>query len=141
MTKTLPLFKTLIWILGVAGLSACAFGTIPGPTSEFTVHEGAWYQYKRNCSGCHGLRGDGIIPIGPPLRGNAFVVNARPQDIATVIRSGRKDDTKRYPQYLREADGYMNMPPFAELSISDSEMATLVKYLKGPFQQGKFNQP
>ena len=65
----------------------------------------------------------------------------RPADIAAVIRNGRKDDTKRYPQYIREKDGYMNMPPFTDLSISGSELETLVTYLKGPFQQGKFNRP
>jgi mono/diheme cytochrome c family protein len=122
-------------------LPANAAGEILGPTNEFTVNNGAWYTYKRNCSGCHGFRGQGNPPVGPPLVGNAFVTNARPADLAAVIRNGRKDDTKRYPQYIRERDGYMNMPPFTDLSISGSELETLVTYLKGPFQQGKFNRP
>lgn len=140
MTKALA--RTLfILVAAGASLPVIAQGNIAGPTSEFTVHDGAWYMYKRACSGCHGFRGQGISPIGPPLRGNAFVVNARPADIAAVVRNGRKDDTKRYPQYLREKDGYMNMPPFDRLSISDSELEKLVAYLKGAFQQGKFHRP
>jgi mono/diheme cytochrome c family protein len=129
----------------LAGVAISTFpamaAEIAGPTNEFTVHDGGWYLYKRNCSGCHGFQGQGISPIGVPLRGNKFVQAARPQDIAAVVRQGLKDDTKRYPQYIREPGGYMNMPPFTELSISPTEMDILVKYLKGPLQQGKFHRP
>jgi mono/diheme cytochrome c family protein len=134
-------FRTLLaCVIAGTALPALALD-IAGPTNEFTVHDGGWYLYKRNCSGCHGFRGEGTFPIGPPLRGNKFVQAARAQDIAAVVRNGLKDDTKRYPQYLREANGYMNMPPFTELSISNSELDKLIKYLKGPFQQGKYNNP
>jgi hypothetical protein len=69
------------------------------------------------------------------------VTNARPADLAAVVRNGRKDQTKRYPQYIREKDGYMNMPPFDRLSISDIELDTLAGYLKGKFQEGRFHNP
>ena len=137
MTKALT--RTLFALIAAAPFYAQA--QFLGPTNEFTVNDGGWYLYKRNCSGCHGFVGQGIAPVGPPLRGNKFVSNARPADIAAVVRNGRKDDTKRYPQYLREKDGYMNMPPFDRLAISDSELDTLVTYLKGGFQQGKFHRP
>lgn len=140
MTKALT--TTLIALAAaLAGPPALAQGNIAGPTNEFMAQDGAWYLYKRFCSGCHGFVGQGLPPIGPPLRGNAFVMNAEPAAIAAVIRNGRKDDTKRYPQYLREKDGYMNMPPFDRLAISDSELEKLSGYLKGGFQQGKFHRP
>lgn len=141
MTKAL---KRTLFILVAAGIGLPVHAQGPGiagPTNEFTVHDGAWYLYKRFCSGCHGFTGQGLPPVGPPLRGNAFVTSARPADLAAVVRNGRKDDTKRFPQYLREKDGYMNMPPFDRLAISDSELETLVGYLKGGLQQGKFHRP
>lgn len=140
MTKAL-MRTLLILVAAGVGLPAAAQGQIAGPTTEFTVHDGAWYLYKRFCSGCHGFTGQGIAPVGPPLRGNTFVTNARTADIAAVIRNGRKDDTKRFPQYIREKDGYMNMPPFDRLSISDSELETLAAYVKGGLQQGKYHRP
>lgn len=147
MTKAMR--ALLIWFAAAAGLPALAADMpsgpslpILGPTNEFTVHDGAWYLYRRLCSGCHGVTGQGIKPIGGQLQGNAFLVNARPADVIAVIRNGRKDHTKRYPQYIRGGpDGMMNMPPFDRLSLSDAEADILVAYLKGPFQQGKFNNP
>ena len=138
MTKALRML--LVWLAMAAGLPAFA-AEIPGPLDVFSVHDGAWYNYRFRCAHCHGMVGQGIFPIGTPLRGNAFVMNARAQDIAAVIRNGRKDETKRYPQYLREKDGYMNMPPFDRLTLSDQELENLVTYLKGNFQKGRYQNP
>lgn len=139
MTKVLT---RMLFMMAAALTGQSAFAMeIAGPTNEFTVHDGAWYLYKRMCSGCHGVQGQGIVPIGPPLRGNAFVTNARPADLGAVVRNGRKDGTKRYPMYLREKDGYMNMPPFDRLIISDAELELLAGYLKGKFQEGRFHKP
>ena len=138
MTKVLT---RMLFLMAAALTGQHALAQIAGPTNEFTVHDGGWYLYKRLCSGCHGFKGQGIFPVGPPLRGNAFVTNARPADLAAVVRNGRKDGTKRYPQYIREKDGYMNMPPFDRLSISDAELDLLAGYLKGKFQEGRFHTP
>jgi hypothetical protein len=61
--------KALIRMLLAMALcmSGQALAQILGPTNEFTVHDGGWYLYKRLCSGCHGVKGQGIFPIGPPL--------------------------------------------------------------------------
>src|SRR5687768_6121019 len=72
----------MLFLMAAALTGQQAFAQIAGPTNEFTVHDGAWHLYKRLCSGCHGFTGQGIFPVGPPLRGNAFVTNARPADIA-----------------------------------------------------------
>lgn len=108
--------------------------------NEFTAAGGAWYLYKKNCSACHGLRGQGIYPVGVPLMGNAFVTGSRAEAIKAVIRNGRKGPEKTQPQYLMAPNGYMNMPPFEPVVINDRELDLLAKYLKEGFQRGEFNQ-
>lgn len=104
----------------------------------FTAQDGAWNLYRKNCSGCHGFRGQGIPPVAPPLMGNPFVMSSPPTLLKATIRQGRKDKTKAYPQYLQPG-GYMSMPAFSVTVMNDRELDLLVTYLKGPFQQGHFN--
>jgi mono/diheme cytochrome c family protein len=106
--------------------------------NEYTAQGGIWAIYRKNCSGCHGFQGQGIPPVAPPLMGNPFVMSSAPAAIKATIRNGRKDKEKAYPQYLQPG-GYMSMPTFANNVITDRELDQLVTYLKGPFQQGRFN--
>lgn len=106
--------------------------------NQYTAQGGSWNVYKIRCSGCHGVTGEGRAPVAPPLNGNAFLTSSPPAAIKAVIRNGRKDKTKAYPQY-GQPGGYMSMIPFPSNVISDRELDDLVTYLKGPFQQGRFN--
>jgi mono/diheme cytochrome c family protein len=139
MTTTLRALKAILWISAAAMLAIPA-GAHP-PTNEFKAAGGAWALYKKNCAGCHGFQGQGIVPVGPPLMGNPLVVNAPADAIKHVIRNGRKGADKAYGEYLQDGQvGYMNMPAFEEVVISDTELELLVSYLKDGFQKGQFNQ-
>ena len=124
-------------LLLAAMASAPAYAAM---NNEFTAQGGAWALYKKNCSGCHGFRGQGIHPIGTELLGNAFVQNSRAEAIKQVIRNGRKGKDKTRPTYGVDPQGLMSMPAFPQPVISDSELEVLVNYLKGNFQKGQFNQ-
>jgi len=134
---TKALMRTLlIFAAATAGLAAGA-----EQVNEWTAAGGAWGLYRKNCSGCHGFQGQGIPPVGTPLKGNPFVVNARAEDLKAVVRNGRKGKDKRYGEYLKDGEvGFMNMPPFELVILNERELDLLVSYLKGGFQRGEFNQ-
>lgn len=84
--------------------------------------------YEIRCSLCHGASGEGTKapPLGPPLKGNAFVVNAPPAAIAQVIRKGRSGRERAYDE------AYPNMPAFSPVNVTDVD--ALIQYLKGDLQ-------
>ena len=131
--------RAVVWklmILLAAMIGTPAFAQI---NNEFTAQGGAWYLYKKNCSGCHGFYGQGIPPMGGPLVGNAFITGSRADAVKAVIRNGRTGKYKVYPQYGRDPNGLMSMPGFPQAVISDGDLDLLVNYLKGNFQQRQFN--
>ena len=132
MRKVSPLFLTI--------LMTAAGGAYAADTNEWNAAGGAWHLYKKNCSGCHGFKGQGIFPVGVPLMNNTFVTGSRAEAIKAVIRNGRKGPEKAHGQYLRDPNGYMNMPAFEPVVLGDRELDILVKYLKDGFQKGEFNQ-
>jgi mono/diheme cytochrome c family protein len=137
--RAVKALKAILWISAAAMLAVPA--AAHEPTNEYTAADGAWRLYKKNCSGCHGFQGQGIQPAGPPLMGNQLVLNAPPEVIKGVIRNGRKGADKAYDEYMRDGKvGYMNMPPFEEVVISDTELDLLVSYLKDGFQKGQFHK-
>lgn len=83
--------------------------------------------YKTICSPCHGAKGEGKKPMGPPQKGNKFVIDSKDADIAAVIKNGRAGADKKYKDYPSP------MPP--QKAMSDAEIADLVKYLKGDLQK------
>jgi len=85
--------------------------------------------YEMRCASCHGAAGQGTVapPLGPALKGNAFVVNGPAPVIAAVIRGGRSGRQRSYDA------AYPNMPAFSPISVSDVE--ALVRYLKGDLQK------
>jgi mono/diheme cytochrome c family protein len=129
MKKLIPISLTSLTVLAIVTLIGCA------TFNEFKVAGGAWHLYKKNCSGCHGLDGQGIPPAGPVLKGSKFVNDSSVEDIKEVIRKGRKGESKEYPQYLFEDGGYMNMPPFAERTIPDDQLDILAKWVKNGMPQ------
>lgn len=84
--------------------------------------------YKIRCSLCHGAEGEGTKspPLGPPLKGNAFVISAPAAAIATVIRKGRSGKERAYDE------AYPNMPAFSPVNVSD--VSAMIEYLKGDLQ-------
>jgi len=131
--------KPLMWKLTFLLAATVGAPVHAQVNNEFTAQGGAWALYKKNCSGCHGFRGEGLPPVGTELVGNNFVQSSRAEAIKQVIRNGRKNKDKARPQYGLDPNGYMSMPPFPQPVISDGELELLVNYLKGNFQKGQFN--
>jgi len=138
-TKEGTVTRPFVWKLMILLAATFAIPADAQLNNEFTAQGGAWRLYKKNCSGCHGFRGQGIPPMGTELVGNAFVTGSRAEAVKQVIRNGRKDKEKTRPQYGLDPNGYMSMPPFPSVVINDGELELLVGYLKGAFQNRQFN--
>lgn len=88
--------------------------------------------YQLRCASCHGAEGlgpeeGGLPKLAPPLKGNAFVMNAPYEAIYMVIRKGRGGAARVYD------DKYPNMPAFGALMVPD--VRALVEFLKGELQE------
>ena len=89
--------------------------------------------YELRCASCHGAEGEGTRDrspsLGPPLRGNPFVINAPAEMLVNLIRHGRGGQQRVYD------DAYPNMPAFDAGLVPDA--AGLVNYLKTVLQQDR----
>lgn len=87
--------------------------------------------YDVRCATCHGANGEGtkgrIPALGPPLKGNDFVVNAPESVLRDVIRNGRQGADRTYD------DEYPNMPAFDYTMVDDIE--ALIEFLQGDMQE------
>ena len=95
--------------------------------------------YAQRCADCHGMDGNGVAGIYPPLNGNTSVteptgINA----IRSVLLGGFAPATKGNPMPY-------SMPPFAQ-QLNDAEVASLVTYIRqswsnhaGAVQPGEAN--
>jgi cytochrome c len=94
-----------------------------------TEFDAAGY-YTLRCATCHGLSGEGTRDkspsLGPPLRGNPFVINAPAEMLMSVIRNGRGGQQRVYD------DAYPNMPAFDAGMVPDA--MGLATYLKTVLQ-------
>ena len=134
--------KTASAVVLAMALACASLSGIPSSANEWQAAGGAWALYKKNCAGCHGFEGQGIPPVGTPLMGNQILINAPSEVVAQIIRTGRRGADKAYPENVQALEGgYMWMPPFGPEVISDTQLQSLVNYLKGAFQEGQFNQP
>ncbi|MFN4352138.1 MAG: c-type cytochrome [Hylemonella sp.] len=84
--------------------------------------------YEKHCAQCHGEQGQGIRGRDgqwayPPLAGNRAVTLASPANLVQmVLNGGFAPATTAHPRPF-------GMPPFV-LTLSDSEVATLLTYLR-----------
>jgi mono/diheme cytochrome c family protein len=81
--------------------------------------------FRSKCVACHGPNGEGT-PVGPALRGDAFIVKGTPDEIKKVVMSGRTEAEKKYPNIMNAMPGGLATEPEAE---------ALVVYLKGGLQK------
>lgn len=83
--------------------------------------------FKQQCASCHGVKGQGMQYVAPPLKGSEFVKASAIEDIVATIRDGRTGDAKRHADYPAA------MPPFPQLSEED--VAAVAEYVKGALQE------
>ena len=83
--------------------------------------------YKGTCATCHGPKGEGKKALGPALKGAEFVVKGADADVKATLKDGRSGAAKKYKDFAG--------PMPAQKSLSDAELADVVKYLKGDLQK------
>ena len=91
-------------------------------TNAASAEQGAKL-YKQHCADCHGMDGNGVAGVYPPLNGNTSVteptgINA----IRSVLLGGFAPATAGNPMPY-------SMPPFAQ-QLNDDDMAALVTYIR-----------
>jgi mono/diheme cytochrome c family protein len=84
--------------------------------------------FRSTCATCHGVDGDGLENIAPPLKGSQYVEGS-PERLAMIILHGLEGPIHVNGQ-LYEFNG--SMPNFAN-NFSDKEIADIIKYLHNSF--------
>jgi mono/diheme cytochrome c family protein len=114
----------------LASAALTIFAGLPMSQAAASEVDAAGY-YELRCASCHGAEGEGTRDrspsLGPPLRGNPFVINAPVEMLVSLIRHGRGGQQRVYD------DAYPNMPAFDAGLVPDA--AGLVNYLKTVLQQ------
>ncbi|MCO6427381.1 cytochrome c [Nitrosomonas communis] len=79
--------------------------------------------YDTYCQECHGVSGEGVAGIYPPLAGNRSVIMASPLNtIRTVLNGGFPATTAANPRPY-------GMPPFQQI-LRDGEIALVVSFIR-----------
>jgi mono/diheme cytochrome c family protein len=84
--------------------------------------------FRSTCATCHGVDGDGLENIAPPLKGSQYVEGS-PERLAMIILHGLEGPIHVNGQ-LYQFNG--SMPNFAN-NFSDKEIADIIKYLHNSF--------
>ena len=80
--------------------------------------------YVQLCSACHGVDGEGIPHVAPPMRTNASLRLASPRNLLVVVLSGLPD------RPLPGGERFQAMPAFGRW-LDDRQIADLANYLRG----------
>ncbi|HEY9363564.1 MAG TPA: c-type cytochrome, partial [Chitinophagaceae bacterium] len=84
--------------------------------------------FRNTCATCHGVDGDGLENIAPPLKSSQYVEGS-PERLAMIILHGLEGPIHVNGQ-LHQFNG--SMPNFAN-NFSDKEIADIIKYLHNSF--------
>jgi mono/diheme cytochrome c family protein len=76
------------------------------------------------CSACHGLDGEGIAHVAPPMRTNAALRLASPRNLLVVVTGGLSE------RPLPGGERFQRMPAFGPL-LDDQQIADLATWLRG----------
>lgn len=100
----------------------------PAPTPAATAPPAAppagRQTYVQLCSACHGLDGEGIPHVAPPMRTNASLRLASPRNLLVVVGAGLPD------RPLPGGERMQAMPGFGKV-LDDRQLADLATYLRG----------
>jgi mono/diheme cytochrome c family protein len=110
------------WLLGMllAAAVGCDLPGKPGPADRFQRPEDVLdFQtlYGENCAACHGAHGR--VGPGPPLNDDLFRAIIPTEQLAMVIRAGRRGTMM--PAFARDEGG----------TLTDAQIEVLVKEIKG----------
>jgi mono/diheme cytochrome c family protein len=80
--------------------------------------------YLQLCSACHGVDGEGIAHVAPPMRTNASLRLSSPRNLLVVIAGGLPE------RPLPGGERFQAMPAFGHL-LDDRQIADLAIWLRG----------
>jgi cytochrome c553 len=102
--------------------SSSGSSTVGRSTTQGALDEGRTI-YVKECADCHGQKGEGHTPIGPPLRGNrAVTMDSATNAIRLVLFGGFAPGTHDNPRPY-------GMPPYYP-SLSDEHIADVLTYIR-----------
>jgi mono/diheme cytochrome c family protein len=79
--------------------------------------------YVQLCSACHGVEGEGIPHVAPPMRTNASLRFNSPLNLLVAVTGGLPD------RALPGGERYQAMPAFGHL-LDDRQLADLANWLR-----------
>ncbi len=84
--------------------------------------------FRTNCASCHGVDGDGLEHVGPPLKGSEYV-KGPPSRLAMILLNGLEGPIHINGQ-LYEFNN--TMPNFGN-NFTDAQIADIIRYLHNAF--------
>ena len=86
--------------------------------------------YERICAGCHGISGEGLVPIAPPLKQSEWVLG--PEDrLISIILHGMTGPVSVNGKLYKEPEIQPMMPGLKDnQELSDKDMAALLTYIR-----------
>ena len=82
--------------------------------------------FRADCASCHGSKGQGTPGLAPALKGDAYVVSGKREDVEDTIQNGRQGGQKKYK------DIPMAMPGW---HLSADDLKAVVDYIRGDLQK------
>ncbi len=89
--------------------------------------------YQTICAGCHGLAGEGVRPMAPPLKASEWVVG-EPRKLIQIVLQGMRGPVSVNGREYGVPDILPEMPPLA--SLSDGQIAAVSSYIRHAFDNG-----
>jgi mono/diheme cytochrome c family protein len=94
------------------------------PKGDDPVGRGEKIFAARGCGGCHGMTGDGMPGVNPPLAGSEWVLAEGPNRVIRIILNGLNG-----PITVKGQAYNGQMPPMAE-GLSNREIADLASFIR-----------
>jgi len=113
-----------------AAMAAYLMGSRPvvsaslAPAASSALPAAGQQTYVQLCSACHGIEGEGIPHVAPPMRTNASLRLASPRNLLVVIAGGLPE------RPLPGGERFQHMPAFGPL-LDDRQIADLATWLRG----------
>jgi mono/diheme cytochrome c family protein len=113
-----------------AAMAAYLMGSRPGASAAVSAAPTAALPaagrrtYPQLCSACHGVDGEGIEHVAPPMRTNARLRLSSPRKLLVVVTGGLPE------RPLPSGERFQPMPAFGRL-LDDRQIADLATWLRG----------
>ncbi len=102
-------------------VSVVVFAMIFAVSSIALAADGAKI-YTEQCASCHGAKGEGMKMMGPPIKGNKFVLDSDDDALADMLLKGRMGEAKKYKDILI---------PMMPSKFKDDELKAIISHIKG----------